>query len=231
MNKVDQSKTQIQKQIQVYPSILAADFGKLADEAKRAEDAGADGLHIDIIDGHFAPNFSLGAKAVADIRKSTSLFLDVHLMTYNPYGYIEQFVEAGAHGITFHFEATEDVLDTLNYIRKCRVKAGLAFSPDTSPEMILKYLKEADQILLMTVNPGFTGQPFLPEMVEKIHYVKTLSKALDAAPLIQVDGGINQETGLLCVKAGASILVSGQYLYQSKDMKGAIKSLKELNGS
>ncbi|MGR3973312.1 MAG: ribulose-phosphate 3-epimerase [Candidatus Rhabdochlamydia sp.] len=227
MNKLEKNI----KQIQVYPSILAADFGKLADEAKRAEDAGADGLHIDIIDGHFAPNFSLGAKAVADIRKATSLFLDVHLMTYNPYGFIEQFIGAGAHGITFHFEATEDVPDTLNYIRKCGIKAGLAFSPDTSCEMIFKYLKSVDQILLMTVNPGFSGQPFLPEMIEKIHYVKTMSNVLDAFPLIQVDGGINDKTADLCVKAGATVLVSGQYLYQATDMKAAIKHLKELKAS
>src|SRR5271169_1532796 len=148
----------MKKEIKIAPSILAGDFGCLAAEAKRAEEAGADALHVDIMDGHFVPNLSLGPKAVAAINKSTKLFLDVHLMIYNPFDYVERFVEAGADRVVFHFESTEDVDETLEYIRKCGVKSGLAFCPETSHEMIPKYADKCDLILLMTVHPGFGGQ-------------------------------------------------------------------------
>src|SRR3990167_9190215 len=139
-----------QNSILIAPSILSGDFGYLADAAKRAEDAGADLLHVDIMDGHFVKNLTLGPRALQSINKATSLFLDVHLMMYNPFDYVERFIEAGADRITFHFEATEEVEETLAYIRKCNVKAGLAFSPETSESMVLKYLEKCDLILLMT---------------------------------------------------------------------------------
>ncbi len=165
--------------ILVEPSILSADFGNLADEAKRAEDAGADALHVDIMDGHFVPNLTFGPRAVAAINRSTSLFLDVHLMIYNPYDYVERFVEAGADRITFHLEATEDVEDTLNYIRRCGIEAGLAFCPETSESLIPKYLDKCDMILLMTVSPGFGGQSFLPDVLEKVEFTRNLCTKLD----------------------------------------------------
>lgn len=225
--------------IQICPSILSGDFGCLADEAKRLEAAKADAIHIDIMDGHFVPNLTLGPKAVSAIRKATKLFLDVHVMIYNPFDYIEAFVAAGADRITFHFEATEDVEDTLAFIRRCGKKAGLAFRPETSFSMIPKYLAQCDMILLMTVSPGFGGQKFMPEVVEKIRMTREfcekhgigqggiVKQGLSLPPFdIQVDGGITNETGRICVEAGANILVSGNFLYSQPDLKKAIEGLR-----
>ncbi len=225
--------------IQIFPSILSGDFGRLAEEAKRLEEAGADGIHIDIMDGHFVPNLTLGPRAVAAIRKATKLFLDVHIMIYNPFDYVEVLVQSGADRITFHFEATEDVEDTLAFIRRCGKKAGLAFRPETSFSMIPKYLGLCDLVLLMTVSPGFGGQAFMPEMVEKVRLTREfcnkhgirqggiVKQGLSLPPFdIQVDGGINCETGRTCVQAGANVLVSGDFLFSQPDLKRAIASLR-----
>lgn len=227
--------------LRISPSILSGDFGCLSQEARRLEEAGADEIHIDIMDGHFVPNLTLGPKAVAAIRRSCSSFLDVHLMIYNPFEYIEAFVKAGADRITFHFEATEDVEDTLVFIRRCGKQAGLAFRPETSFSMIPKYLEQCDLVLLMTVSPGFGGQPFMPEILEKIALtreycdrhairqggVRVNDENRQLPPFdIQVDGGIDSESAKQCVKAGANVLVSGQYLFQQPSMKKAIELLR-----
>lgn len=225
---------------QVFPSILAGDFGKLSDEAKRLEDAGADGIHIDVMDGHFVPNLTLGPKAVAAINRSTKLFLDVHIMIYHPFDFVERLVESGADRITFHFEATEDVEETIDYIHRCNVKAGLAFCPETSFAMVAPLLGKCDLVLLMTVHPGFGGQKFMPEVVEKIRLTREMCDRLrirkngvvgdeSHEPFdIQVDGGIDLKTAKIAVDAGANVLVAGTYIFQQKNMRQAVQELRDL---
>ncbi|MCH9633329.1 MAG: Ribulose-phosphate 3-epimerase [Chlamydiae bacterium] len=230
-----------ENQILIAPSILAGDFSKLGDESKRMEQAGADAIHIDIMDGHFVKNLTLGPKAVAAINRSTELFLDVHIMVYNPFDYIERLIESGANRITFHFEATEDVEEILEYIRKCNIEAGLAFCPETSPTMVTSFLDKCDLILLMTVHPGFGGQKFLDDMLSKIKLTREMldtrkirrgGKVVEENPQsvppfpIQVDGGIDDQTAKKCIESGANNLVSGTYLFKSPDPRAAIESLR-----
>lgn len=226
--------------IRIEPSILACDFAHLADEVKKIEKAGADAIHIDVMDGHFVPNLSLGSAVTAAINRCTDLPLDVHLMIYNPFNYIERFVEAGADSITFHFEATEDVEDTIKFIRKCNVKVGLAFNPETSESMIPKYLGKTDMILLMTVNPGFGGQDFISDVLDKVQFTRDLCNKLDirAGGIIskdksipefdiQVDGGINLQNIHRCVQAGANVFVAGTSLFRAPHMGEAIHNMRE----
>lgn len=224
----------------VCPSILAGDFGKIADEAKRIEDSGADRLHIDIMDGHFVPNLTIGPQVVNAIDRATDMFLDVHLMIYNPFDYIERFVEAGANRIIFHFEATEDVLDTIQYIRKCNVEAGLALCPETNADFAEKFLTKLDMVLMMTVHPGFGGQKFMSEVLEKIRFLRAVCDHVgirkggvidpkEKEPFaIQVDGGIDDKTAPLCVEAGATELVAGTYLFSFENMKEGVEIFHQL---
>lgn len=218
----------------ISPSILSSDFGHLADEVKRCEKAGADAIHIDIMDGHFVPNLTLGPRAVSAIKRNTNVFLDVHIMVYNPLDFVEPLIKAGADRITFHFEATEDVKEILGYIRKMNKEAGLAFRPETGVEMILPFIGHCDHLLLMTVPPGFGGQAFHSHVLEKIQITrenieKLNVKGKEGKPFpIQVDGGITPETARQCVEAGANDLVAGSYLFeQASSLNEGIIKLRE----
>ena len=209
----------------ISPSILSADFANLERDIKKVENAGADWIHVDVMDGHFVPNITIGAPVVKSLRPVTNLTLDVHLMIENPEKYIEDFIKAGADIITFHYEAVlpENISDLIKNIKEKGVKAGLSIKPKTSPEDILKYLPELDMLLVMTVEPGFGGQKFMQDCAEKI---KTIKKHAPENLIIQVDGGINNETAKICTNYGATSLVAGNYIYKSDDIKQAIKSLK-----
>lgn len=216
----------MKNKIKIAPSILAADFSKIYDEVKKIETSKADAIHIDVMDGHFVPNITIGPQMVATINRSTDLFLDVHLMIYNPFDYIEKFVEVGADLITFHFEATEDIEDTINYVKKCGKKVGLAFNPETSFSMATKFLEKLDLVLFMSVHPGFGGQKFIPSVLEKIKLAKNLKEDMNLNFDIQVDGGIDIDTASRCKNSGANFLVAGTYLFSQKNMLEGVKKLK-----
>ncbi|GAB4236404.1 MAG: ribulose-phosphate 3-epimerase [Chlamydiales bacterium] len=232
------------KKIKVAPSILAGDFAHIAREVERIEESGADAIHIDIMDGHFVPNITMGPQMVAAINRNTQMFLDVHLMIYNPFDYIERFVESGADQITFHFEATEDVEETLDFIGRCGIRKGLAFCPETTVSLAVNYLTKCDNLLMMTVHPGFGGQKFMDEVVPKIEFLretcnklsikeggviaKSEKEAESLGPLdIQVDGGINLETAKIALQAGANSIVAGTFLFKQEVMADAVTALRD----
>ncbi len=202
----------------VSPSLLSADFANLERDIKRVEAAGADWLHIDVMDGHFVPNITIGVPVTASIKKVASVPLDVHLMIENPQNYVEAFAKAGADVITFHYEAVSDPAALIEQIRALGVKAGVSIKPKTAPEVLLGL--SPDLILIMTVEPGFGGQEFMEDCVQKIPVIK------DCAEIIQVDGGINAHTGKICAELGANCLVAGNYVFKSDDLAAAITSLK-----
>ena len=212
--------------VKIAPSILSADFAKLGEEIKEVEKGGADYIHIDVMDGHFVPNITIGPLIVEAIRPITKLPLDVHLMIENPDQYIEAFAKAGADYITVHVEASATLHRTISLIKSFGVKAGVVLNPATPIEMIQHVIEDIDLVLLMTVNPGFGGQAFIPSVLPKITQVKELAAAKNPQLEIEIDGGVNKETAKLCIDAGATVLVAGSAVYNQQDRANAIAALK-----
>ncbi len=212
----------------VSPSILSADFANLERDIKRVEEAGAQWVHVDVMDGHFVPNITIGAPVVKSLRAVTNLILDVHLMIEDPLKYAPDFLAAGSDIITFHIEVGDEnyILKTIDAIKKGDAKVGVSIKPKTSPEALLPYLKELDLVLVMTVEPGFGGQSFMKDCAQKIATIKEMAQKIGKKDLIiQVDGGIDDKTGKICTELGANSLVAGNYIYKSKDITQAVNSL------
>jgi len=209
----------------IVPSVLSADFANLARDVKIVQDAGAESVQIDVMDGHFVPNITVGADVVHSLRKASTIFLDVHLMITDPLTYAPSFVKAGANLLTLHYEACSDPLAAIREVRKLGVQVGLAIRPQTSDAVLYPLLSELDMALVMTVEPGFGGQAFMPEMLDK---VRRLRAKLSAYPKchLQVDGGINRKTALLAAEAGADSMVAGSAIFGFPDAGQAFRELQ-----
>ncbi|RKQ19749.1 ribulose-phosphate 3-epimerase [Ureibacillus endophyticus] len=212
--------------IKIAPSILAANFAKLGQEVKEVEEAGAELIHIDVMDGHFVPNITMGPIVVEALRPLTTLPLDVHLMIENPDSYIEQFAKAGADYISVHVEACRHLHRTIQLIRSYNIKPGVVLNPHTPIESIQHILEDVDFVLFMTVNPGFGGQKFISSVVPKIEALSRIIKERGLNIEIEIDGGINAETIVPCAKAGANIFVAGSAIYNQEDRATALQQIK-----
>ncbi|ARK22676.1 ribulose-phosphate 3-epimerase [Sporosarcina sp. P26b] len=217
--------------IKIAPSILAANFAKLGEEVKEVEKAGAELIHIDVMDGHFVPNITMGPIVVEALRPLTELPLDVHLMIENPDAYIEDFAKAGADYITVHVEACPHLHRTLQLIKSTGVKPGVVLNPHTPIEQIMHVLEDIDMVLFMTVNPGFGGQSFIHSVLPKVKQLAELIKERNLSIEIEIDGGINEETIKPCVEAGATIFVAGSAIYSKEDRAKALQAIKSAGES
>lgn len=211
----------------IAPSLLSADFTRLGEEIEAIELAGADMLHLDIMDGHFVPNITFGSMIVKQIQKITRLPLDVHLMISDPEKYADSFIDAGADILTVHAEATNHLHRMLTHISSRGVKAGVSLNPGTPICMLDEVAPYLDLVLVMTVNPGFGGQKFIPEGESKVRRIKKMLNDIDSAAIIQVDGGVNKETAPLLWRAGADVLVAGSYVFGADNYKEAIASIRK----
>ena len=216
------------KKIQISPSILSADFSQLGNEIKRLEEGGADLIHVDVMDGHFVPNLTIGPPVIKALKKNCYIKFDVHLMISPVHKYIDAYADAGADIITFHPEATDDLSASIKKIKDLGKKVGVSLNPETKVSVIRDYLDQIDLVLIMSVNPGFGGQKFMPEVLEKIKELKNIQKEKNTDFDIEIDGGINFENSRMAIEAGANILVSGTTIFKSNngDIKKNIDLLK-----
>jgi ribulose-phosphate 3-epimerase len=205
------------KKIQISPSILSADFSQLGNEIKRLEEGGADMIHVDVMDGHFVPNLTMGPPVIKSLRKYTKLPFDVHLMISPVHKYIQDYADAGADIITIHPEATNSLKNSIDHIKKLNKKAGVSLNPETKIDLIIDHLNKIDLVLIMSVNPGFGGQKFMPEVLDKIKDLKNIKDKKKLNFDIEIDGGINFDNNKLAITAGANILVSGTSVFKNND--------------
>ena len=216
------------KKIQISPSILSADFSQLGNEIKKLEDGGADMIHVDVMDGHFVPNLTIGPPVIKALKKQSSMLFDVHLMISPVHKYIESYSEAGADIITIHPEATDDLQSSISKIKSLNKKVGVSLNPETKIDVIMNYLEQINLVLIMSVNPGFGGQKFMPEVLIKVKALKKIQEEKGLVFDIEIDGGINFENSKIAIEAGANILVSGTTIFKSNngDIKKNIELLK-----
>jgi len=216
------------KKIQISPSILSADFSQLGNEIKRLEEGGADMIHVDVMDGHFVPNLTIGPPVIKALKKQSSMLFDVHLMISPVHKYIEAYSEAGADIITIHPEATDDLQSSISKIKSLNKKVGVSLNPETKIDVIMNYLQQINLVLIMSVNPGFGGQKFMPEVLIKVKALKKIQEEKGLDFDIEIDGGINFDNSKIAIEAGANILVSGTTVFKSNngDIKKNIELLK-----